>query len=64
MINNTINTLDKVSKDQIPDLAAGQCIITGTSFDIPIVVQVDKLKKDVSPNSENADIEKLWKIKN
>ncbi|WP_300926501.1 ATP-binding protein [uncultured Dubosiella sp.] len=60
MINNTINTLDKVSKSQLPLLAPGQCIITGTSFSMPLVVQINKLSRDKSPNSESADLKILW----
>lgn len=60
MIANTINSLDYLSKSQIPTLAPGQCIITGTSFEMPLVIQVDKLSKEKSPNSENADLVKLW----
>jgi len=61
MISNTISTLDSVSKKQIPILAPGQCVITGTSYELPILVQVDKLLSEKSPNSENADLLTLWK---
>lgn len=60
MIANTINSLDYLSKSQIPTLAPGQCIITGTSLEMPLVIQVDKLSKEKSPNSENADLVRLW----
>ena len=60
MIANTVNTLDTVSRNQIPTLAPGQCIITGTSFEMPLLIQVDKLSKKQSPASENADLIKLW----
>ena len=60
MISNTISSLDSVSKKQIPTLAAGQCVITGTSYDLPVLVQVSRLSKEAAPNSENADLLKLW----
>lgn len=60
MISNTISTLDSISKKQIPTLAPGQCIITGTSYELPILVQVKKLLPKESPNSENADLLTLW----
>lgn len=60
MIANTVNTLDSISKSQIPNLAPGQCVITGTSFDMPLLIQVSKLPKEESPTSENADLVKLW----
>lgn len=60
MIANTVNSLDSISKNQIPNLAPGQCIITGTSFEMPLLIQVTKLSKEKSPTSENADLVKLW----
>ena len=60
MIANSVNSLDSLSKSQIPSLAPGQCIITGTSFEMPLLVQVEKLSKDKSPTSENADLVKMW----
>lgn len=60
MISNTISSLDVISKEKIPNLAPGQCILTGTSFEIPIIIQVEKLSKELSPSSENADLYKLW----
>ena len=62
MIANTVNSLDSVSRSQIPNLAPGQCIITGTSFEMPLLIQVKKLSKEKSPSSENADLVKLWGI--
>lgn len=63
MINNTINTLDSVSKANIPLLAQGQCILTGTSFKLPKIVQITKLDDEHSPNSASADLNKLWSKK-
>ncbi|WP_195914047.1 ATP-binding protein [Planomicrobium sp. YIM 101495] len=62
LIDNTISTLDKVSKNTIPNLGPGQCIVTGTSFNLPLIVQVKKLRKIYAPSSENVDLIKLWKI--
>lgn len=60
MVDNAISTLDSVSKSRIPVLAPGQCILTGTSFSMPLTIQVEKLPKSQSPNSESADLENLW----
>ena len=60
MIANTVNSLDSISKNQIPCLAPGQCIVTGTSFEMPLLIQVNKLDKEKSPASENADLINLW----
>ena len=60
MISNAINSLDSISKAQIPNLAPGQCVLTGTSFEMPLLIQVYKLPKEKSPSSDNADLVKLW----
>ena len=62
MIGTTINSLDSISKQRIPNLAPGQCIVTGTSFDLPLLVQVDRLPEDEVPNSDNADLVSLWTL--
>lgn len=63
MIDNTISFLDRLSKQQIPNLAPGQCIVTGTSFEMPLLVQVDRLKRDEIPKSEDADLKRIWAVK-
>ena len=60
MIANTVNSLDAVSRSRIPSLAPGQCVITGTSFEMPLLVQITKLEKQKSPTSDNADLIELW----
>lgn len=62
MIGNTVNSLDSVSKSRIPNLAPGQCVITGTSFEMPLLIQIEKLSKEESPASENADLVELWTV--
>lgn len=60
MIANTVNSLDSLSRARIPNLAPGQCVITGTSFEMPLLVQVEKLSENKSPSSENVDLGRLW----
>ncbi len=60
MVANTVNSLDSLSKAQIPTLTAGQCVISGVSLDLPLLVQIKKLEKAQAPNSESADLVKLW----
>jgi hypothetical protein len=64
LIDNTISTLDRMSKSLIPNLSKGSCVITGTAFDLPIVMQVDYLDdKHSRPDSDDVDLEKLWGTK-
>ena len=60
LINNTISTLDATSRGLIPGLAQGCCVVAGTAFDIPMVIQVDRLSSNRQPASEDVDLEKLW----
>ena len=60
LLDNTISTLDSVSKNMIPNLSRGACVVTGTSFMLPMVLQVDILDKDKQPDSEDVDLQKLW----
>ena len=60
-MDNTISTLDSLSKGMIPSLAKGCCIITGTSFDLPMVVKVDRLERKYQPDSDDVDLEDIWK---
>lgn len=60
LIDNTISTLDALSRGLIPGLAQGCCVVTGTAFDLPMVIQVDRLPSEKQPASEDVDLELLW----
>ncbi len=60
LLDNTISTLDSLSKSMIPNLSKGSCIVTGTAFDLPLLIQVRLLIKDQQPDSEDVDLETLW----
>ena len=60
LLENTISTLDSLSRGQIPSLPQGACVVTGTSFDIPMLMQVDKLPKEQEPDSSDVSLVELW----
>lgn len=60
LLENTISTLDSLSRGQIPTLPQGACVVTGTSFDIPMLMQVDKLPKEQEPASSDVNLVELW----
>ncbi|VEL95967.1 hypothetical protein ALT761_00926 [Alteromonas sp. 76-1] len=61
LIDNTISTLDRMSKSLIPNLSKGACVVTGTAFDLPIVLQVDYIEtKESRPASDDVDLAQLW----
>lgn len=62
LIDNTITTLDSLSRGLIPSLAQGCCVVTGTSFDLPMVLQIDRLERALQPDSEDVDLEALWSL--
>lgn len=62
MLQNTLSSLDSVTRSTIPNLSPGQAIITGVSFEQPVVIQIDELDDSRKPNSSNTDLSSIWKI--
>jgi len=60
LLENTVSTLDSLSRGMIPNLSKGCCIVTGTSFDLPMVIQFDKLDVEHQPDSDDVDLNELW----
>ncbi len=60
LLDNAISTLDSISRSQIPSLPKGACVLTGTTFEIPMLLQVDRLDVDREPDSRDVDLVKLW----
>ncbi len=60
LIDNTISTLDALSRSLIPGLSQGCCVVTGTAFELPMVLQVDRLPSHKQPASEDVNLEKFW----
>lgn len=60
LVDNTISTLDSLSRGLIPGLSQGCCVVTGTAFELPMVIQVDRLPTNKQPASEDVDLETLW----
>jgi hypothetical protein len=62
LIDNTISTLDPISRALIPNLTQGCCVVTGTAFDLPMIVQIDMLPPDRRPDSGDIDLDALWQV--
>ncbi|PCD86812.1 nucleotidyltransferase [Vibrio mediterranei] len=63
LIDNTISTLDRMSKSLIPNLSKGACVVTGTAFDLPIVMQIDYIEsKESRPASDDVNLADLWEL--
>ncbi|GEO58770.1 ATP-binding protein [Companilactobacillus bobalius] len=62
MLDNSLNSLDMISRQSIPTLSAGSAVFTGINFELPVVVKVDKLMDKLSPNSNSANLTRLWSL--
>src|SRR5690606_37489303 len=60
LLDNTISSLDSLSRSMIPNLAKGCAVITGTSFDLPMIVQFIRLKDEHQPDSDDVNLRELW----
>lgn len=60
-INRAVSYLDKLSFDSISNLSTGCCFIAGQMTQFPLSVKVKLLDKDIQPQSETIDLDKLWK---
>jgi len=61
LLDNTISTLDSSSKALIPTLAKGCCVVTGTAFDLPMILKIDPLLQGHRPSSDDVNLEELWR---
>jgi DNA helicase HerA-like ATPase len=61
LLENSISTLDSLSRSMIPNLSKGCAVITGTSFDIPMIVQFKPLAEGLQPDSGDVNLRELWK---
>jgi DNA helicase HerA-like ATPase len=64
LLENSISTLDSLSRSMIPNLSKGCAVVTGTSFDIPMIVQFKPLNREHQPDSGDVDLKALWRDAN
>lgn len=60
LLDNSISTLDSLSRSMIPNLSKGCAVITGTSFDLPMIVQFKQLPREHQPDSGDVNLANLW----
>src|SRR5699024_11071349 len=62
IIDNSISTLDRISKSMLPVLAQGVCIISGTALTMPITIVVDFIENiNLRPQSDTITLTDIWK---
>jgi len=59
-VGRSISYLDRVSKESLPILSTGVCVIAGQLTEMPIVVQIDEIEKKYIPKNETIDIVSRW----
>lgn len=59
-INKVVSYLDKLSFNSISNLSTGCCFIAGQMTQFPLSIKVDLLSKNLQPQSETIDLNKLW----
>ncbi|OMI29298.1 hypothetical protein BTA30_14160, partial [Bacillus swezeyi] len=61
IIDNSISTIDKISKSMLPILAQGVCIVSGTAISMPITVSVDFIEDiRLRPKSDTISLTDYW----
>ncbi len=60
MIERAVSYLDKISLESLPILPVGACILSGIIADLPVIIQVDQLKKGSEPQSGNISLLNNW----
>ena len=60
LLDNSISTLDSLSRSMIPNLSKGCAVITGTSFDLPMIVQFKQLPREHQPDRGDVNLANLW----
>ncbi|GAA6213265.1 MAG: ATP-binding protein [Rhodomicrobiaceae bacterium] len=55
MISKAVSYIDKNSEESIPVLPVGTCIFSGVSSQMPLKIEVTKLKDNQAPKSETAE---------
>lgn len=62
MIANHVSYLDKLSVEQLPVLPQGGCVVAGVMTQLPVIIQVAPLNKEVAPNSSTIKLVESWMI--
>ena len=60
MVERAIAYLDKISIESLPILPPGACVLSGIIADLPLILQVDRLKKEEQPESQTIALTASW----
>lgn len=59
-VGRSISYLDRVSKESLPILSTGVCVVAGQLTEMPIMVKIDEIEKDYIPMNETINVVEKW----
>lgn len=60
MVGNNVSYLDRLSVEQLPNIPTGGCIVAGVMTQLPVLVRIEKLKKESAPDSTTINLTESW----
>jgi len=60
LLKNSINNLDSSSRSLVPNLPSGACVVSGTAFHTPMIIQIQRLPSELAPESDTIDLDSFW----
>ncbi len=60
-VEKTISYLDKLSFEYLPILPTGTCILAGLSAQVPVVIDIGQIDKELEPNNKTRGLIEHWK---
>ncbi|WP_338808095.1 ATP-binding protein [Serratia marcescens] len=60
LLKNSISNLDSSSRGLVPILPSGACVVSGTAFHTPMIIQIHRLPSELAPESDTIDLDSFW----
>lgn len=60
LLKNLISNLDSSSRSLVPILPSGACVVSGTAFHTPMIIQIQRLPSELAPQSDTIDLDSFW----
>ena len=60
-VERTVSYLDKLSFESLSILPTGTCILAGLSAQVPVMIDIDKIKKEAEPDNKTMLLIENWK---
>lgn len=59
-IEKTVSYLDKISFESLPILPTGTCIFAGIAAQVPVLIDIGEIKKEMEPDNKTIKLEMNW----